>query len=114
MTMTVRMERSVYEGVDVVNVSGEIDMMTAPSLKNALYDLLDSGVADIILDLNELGFMDSSGLGVLIGTLRRIMMEGSGSLRLVCDRDNILKLFYITGLDKVFEIYDCIEECDSA
>jgi anti-sigma B factor antagonist len=110
--MAIKLDRSLHEGVDVVNVCGEIDLLTAPALKETIYELLDSGVNDIILDMTELDFMDSAGLGVLVSTLRRVRMEGTGSLSLVCDRDNILKLFSITGLDKVFDIYTSMEECN--
>ena len=65
--------------------------------------------SNIIVDLQGVGFIDSSGLGVLVGALRRAK-ERSGSIRLVCDRDNVLKIFRITGLDKVFPIFDSVED----
>ncbi|MRR11116.1 anti-sigma factor antagonist, partial [bacterium] len=64
---------------------------------------------DILVDLDEVGFIDSSGLGVLVGGMRRVK-ERSGSLRLVCTRENILKIFRITGLDKVFPVFGTVAE----
>ncbi|MDO8986896.1 MAG: STAS domain-containing protein, partial [Coriobacteriia bacterium] len=61
-----------------------------------------------LVDLEQVGFIDSSGLGVLVGGLRRAK-ENSGAIRLVCSRENILKIFRITGLDKVFPIFDTLE-----
>jgi len=60
---------------------------------------------NVIVDLEQVGFIDSSGLGVLVSALRRAR-ERDGAVRIVCRRDNILKIFRITGLDKVFPIFD--------
>lgn len=88
----------------VVTLQGEVDVYTAPSLKDALVEVIESGCANVVVDLEGVDFIDSSGLGVLVGALRRAK-EASGSIRLVCTRESILKVFRITGLDKVFPIF---------
>jgi anti-sigma B factor antagonist len=90
--------------VCAVTVDGEIDVHTAPQLKEALVAAVESGCPNIIVDLEKVGFIDSSGLGVLVSALRRAR-ERDGVVRIVCTRDNVLKIFRITGLDKVFPIF---------
>jgi anti-sigma B factor antagonist len=108
--MNLKLDKALHKGVDVVSVTGEVDLYTAPDLKTTIYEVLDSGANDIILDMTGLEFMDSAGLGVLVGTLKRVRSAG-GSLYLVCDRENLLKVFSLTGLDKVFSICPTLEEC---
>ncbi len=93
----------------VISLEGEVDVYTAPQLKQSLVDSIDSGCVNILVDMQQVGFIDSSGLGVLVGGLRRAK-EQSGAIRLVCSRDNILKIFRITGLDKVFPIFESVEQ----
>ena len=93
----------------VLTLSGEVDVYTAPRLKETLVEQVESGCVRIIVDLDEVGFIDSSGLGVLVGGLRRVK-EQDGAIRLVCTRENVLKIFRITGLDKVFPIFSDIGE----
>ncbi len=86
-----------------------MDVYTAPKLKESLVAQIESGCSNVVVDLEAVGFIDSSGLGVLVGGLRRAK-ERSGAIRLVCTRESILKIFRITGLDKVFPIFESIEE----
>jgi anti-sigma B factor antagonist len=90
--------------VCTVTLEGEVDVYTAPRLKATLVELLDAGCVRIIIDLDKVAFIDSSGLGVLVGALRRAR-ERDGAVRIVCTRDSVLKIFRITGLDKVFPIF---------
>jgi anti-sigma B factor antagonist len=90
-------------------LAGEVDVYTSPDLRRALADAVESGCAHVVVDLEHLSFIDSSGLGVLVSTLRR-MKEDGGTLRLVCTKEGILKIFRITGLDKVFPIFSSAEE----
>jgi anti-sigma B factor antagonist len=92
------------DGTCVMTLAGEIDVYTAPRLKDALVESIASDCANLIIDLESVAFIDSSGLGVLVGALRRAKERG-GVVRLVCTRDGILKVFRITGLDKVFPIF---------
>ena len=65
-------ERPVGEGRTVVEVSGEIDVYTAPKLRESLLNLVDSGNYQLIIDMEGVEFLDSTGLGVLVGGLKRV------------------------------------------
>jgi len=92
-----------------ITLRGEVDVYTAPKLKERLVESIEGGCANIVVDLDGVSFIDSSGLGVLVSALRRAR-ERDGSVRIVCKRDNILKIFRITGLDKVFPVFSDIAE----
>lgn len=90
-------------------LTGEIDVNTAPALRQELHDRIEGGCIDVIVNLDRVAFFDSSGLGVLIGALRRVR-ERDGSLRIVCRRQEVCRLFRIMGLDSVFAISPDITE----
>jgi len=90
--------------VCTITLDGEVDVYTAPRVKEQLVSLIQGGCRNVIVDLDNVGFIDSSGLGVLVSALRRAR-ERDGAVRIVCTRENILKIFRITGLDKVFPIF---------
>jgi anti-sigma B factor antagonist len=96
----------------VVHVGGEIDVYTAPLLREALDKQVSAGRVDLVVDLDEVTFMDSTGLGVLVGRLKLVRSQG-GTLRIVSSQDRILKVFKITGLDKVFHIFASVDEATS-
>ena len=104
---------SVVDGRTVVQVVGEIDVYTAPQLRERLDAEIDAGRYDLVVDLPSVSFMDSTGLGVLVGRLKQIRLN-DGSMRLVCAHDRVLKVFVITGLDKVFAIYPTVGEAVAA
>jgi anti-sigma B factor antagonist len=87
----------------VVAVRGEIDLFTAPELKTALGEAIESGKSRIVVDLEETTFLDSTALGVLIGTVKRLRTH-DGRLTIVNVDQNIAKTFEITGLDQIFTI----------
>jgi anti-sigma B factor antagonist len=93
----------------VVALEGEIDVYTAPRLRDTLVEAITGQCAHVVVDLEQVAFIDSSGLGVLVGALRRAK-EREGTVRLVCTREGILKIFRITGLDQVFPIFSSLEE----
>ena len=97
----------------VVEVGGEIDVYTAPKLREQLVDLVADGKYHLIVDMENVDFLDSTGLGVLVGGLKRVRAH-EGSLRLVCTQERILKIFRITGLTKVFPIYSSVAEAVAA
>ena len=97
----------------VVDVKGEIDVYTAPKLREKLIELVADGSYDVVVNLEGVDFLDSTGLGVLVGALKRVKAH-DGSLSLVCTQDKILKIFKITGLTKVFPIYESVEQATSA
>jgi len=95
-------------GRTVLEVSGEIDVYTAPTLREKIIALVDGGVTGLIVDLTNVEFLDSTGLGVLVGALKRLRGVG-GTFGVVCDQERLLKIFRITGLDRVFTIYDSVD-----
>ncbi len=97
----------------VVAVGGEIDVYTAPKLREQLVDLVNDGRYHLVVDMEGVEFLDSTGLGVLVGGLKRVRAH-DGSLRLVCTQERILKIFRITGLTKVFPIHDTVSEAVAA
>lgn len=97
----------------VVEVGGEIDVYTAPKLREQLIDLVSSGSYHLVVDMESVEFLDSTGLGVLVGGLKRVRAH-DGQLKLVCTQERILKIFRITGLTKVFPIYGTVDEALAA
>ena len=75
--------------------------------------LVDDGRYHLVIDMEDVEFLDSTGLGVLVGGLKRVRAH-DGSLRLVCTQERILKIFRITGLTKVFPIHATVAEAVAA
>jgi anti-sigma B factor antagonist len=96
-------------GICVMSVSGEVDVYTAPMFKQRLVDVIDGGCTHVVVDLSRVGFMDSSGLGTLVSGLKRIK-ERDGTISLARVGEQVLKVFRITGLDKVFPIFDAVDD----
>jgi anti-sigma B factor antagonist len=86
-----------------VNISGEIDIYTAQSLREKLYAIADENKLDLKIDCRELNYIDSTGLGIFVGVLKKTKSYGR-NIHLVGLKENIKKLFLITGLDKLFII----------
>ena len=111
--MELSVSRQSIGGYPVVAVRGEVDVYSAPALKESLTELLRSGVRTVVVDLTEVAFLDSTGLGALVEA-RAAATEAGGSLPLVCSQERILKLFTITGLDGVFAIHPTVDEAVAA
>jgi anti-sigma B factor antagonist len=88
----------------VISLTGEVDLYTAPEFKEQLLEIVGKGGKEVVVDLSDTTFIDSTTLGVLVGGVKRLRPNG-GQLTLVCSDRNITKIFEITGLDKVFPIY---------
>jgi anti-sigma B factor antagonist len=101
------------DGIEIVDVEGEIDVYTAPRLRELLIELVNTGFYQLVVNMEKVEFLDSTGLGVLVGGLKRVRAH-DGSLDLVCTQERILKIFRITGLTKVFGIYDTVDEAIKA
>src|ERR687892_488978 len=108
--MELGLEVRKVDSYSVVDVEGEIDVYTAPKLREKLIELVSEGSYDVVVNLEAVDFLDSTGLGVLVGALKRVKAH-DGSLSLVCTQD---KIFKITGLTKVFPIHDSVEEAAGA
>ena len=97
-------EESPDERTHVINVRGEIHVSTAPRFSQRLNDAIETGKTGVVLDLGGVGFIDSTGLSVLLNGLRRVTRQ-RGRLALVCSNPTVLRLFEITRLDSTFDIF---------
>ena len=88
----------------LVNVRGEVDIYTAPRLKEQLVKLIDDGATEVVVDLSDVTFIDSTALGVLIGGVRRANAAG-GAMTIVVTSRPVKRALGITGLDRVFSLH---------
>jgi anti-sigma B factor antagonist len=94
------------ENVDqcsVVSIGGEVDVATAPDLRERLNESIAEGLPTLVVDLLGVSFIDSTGLGVLIEAMKHTESKGR-TIRLAVSEPRILKVFTITGLTDVFDI----------
>jgi anti-sigma B factor antagonist len=106
--MDLEVEAGKRGDTDVLTLRGEIDVYTAPRLRQAIIDLVEGGARHIVVDMGAVDFLDSTGLGVLVGGLKRVKVQ-DGELSIVTSQDKIRKIFDITGLNKVFPIHDSLD-----
>jgi len=106
---------SIAAGADcaVLRIAGEVDVYTAPHMRERVIHLVDNGALHVIADLREVTFLDSTGLGALVGSLKRLRAR-DGSLTLVIGADRILRIFRITGLHHVFVLRPSVQEAVTA
>jgi anti-sigma B factor antagonist len=93
----------------VIELGGEVDLYTAPEFKERMVQVIEEGKKHVVVDLSNATFIDSTTLGVLVGGVKRLRPAG-GTLSLVCADQNIVKIFEITGLDRVFPIHETREQ----
>ena len=98
---------------EVVEVRGEVDVHSAPQLRDRLIEVIDGGKPSVVVDLSSLQFIDSTGLGALVAALNHATAAGT-KFQLVCQADRLLKVFRITGLHEVFAIHPTVEEAIEA
>ena len=109
MNFTLSSEK-LGEGADyVVYLGGEVDLYTAPELKQELHRLVAEGATRLVIDMSETTFIDSTTLGVLLSVVKRVRPEG-GAVVVVCPDRNVRQIFEITLLDRVFAIVDTRDE----
>jgi anti-sigma B factor antagonist len=98
----------------VLTVRGEVDVTTTPRVRAQLISLLSERKPHLIVDLEGVDFLDSSGLGALVAALK-LARSRSGELRLVCDRQrSVRKVLEVTGLERVLERYDSVAAASAA
>ena len=97
-------DTAVDSDTHVIELGGEVDLYTAPEFKERLLKLIEEGKTRLVVDLTKATFIDSTTLGVLVGGVKRLRPT-DGSLALVCTDPSIIKIFEITGLDRVFPIH---------
>lgn len=95
-------------GWRVISISGELDVVSSPEVRNSIVQWVTNGTTDVVLDLEQVDFIDSFGLGVLVGALKRVKAAG-GDLRLVVTEERVLGLLELTGLDTVFRVVDSVD-----
>ena len=100
------------EGYRVLSPSGDLDVYTVGSLRDALGRMIEEKTPKVVVDLDGVPFMDSSGLGALMGGVRR-MREAGGDLAVSCTKEQHLKLFSITGFGEGVSIAPTVEEAAS-
>jgi anti-sigma B factor antagonist len=100
---------SEQNGYKVVRPSGDLDVYTVGSLRDAIGAMIDDEAAKVVVDLDGVPFMDSSGLGALMGGVRRLR-EAGGDLAIACTKEQHLKLFTITGFGEGVSIAPTVEE----
>ncbi|HVK02915.1 MAG TPA: STAS domain-containing protein [Armatimonadaceae bacterium] len=96
--------RSLDNDTRVLDLEGEVDVYTAPLLRQEIMDQVDAGVKRLLVNLAKVEYLDSTGLGILIGGVKR-MREQGGVLRLVAPPPRITRIFDITGLNRIFEVH---------
>lgn len=96
-------------GIAIITVDGELDLYTAPRLKEQLLAVIGDGTLKIVIDMAGVHFIDSSALGVLIGGVKRLK-PNDGRMVLVSIDENVNWIFQITGLTSVFDIYGTRDE----
>ena len=101
--------QALGDGTFVVALSGEIDLYTAPELKAELLRLVAEEPRRIVVDMTDATFVDSTTLGVLLGAVKRLRLQG-GELEIVCSDLNIRRILSITLLDRAFTIYESLDE----
>jgi anti-sigma B factor antagonist len=105
--MDLGLDVTEHGGVSVLEVRGEVDVSTGPRLRQALMELASEGRSDVIVDLDGVEFLDSTGLGVLVSGLKRFRTMG-GDLVLVCNRSRILDVLKLTRLDQAFDVHPTV------
>jgi anti-sigma B factor antagonist len=93
----------------VLNLRGEVDLYAAPELKRHVDGAIRRGKRRVILDLSDATFIDSTTLGIMVGGMKRLRPAG-GALSVICPNPGMAKLFEITGLNRVFRVYETREE----
>lgn len=96
-------------GTNIVVVAGEIDLFTAPSLRRRVDEIVSTGRQDLVLDLRPVTFLDTTGLGALVGCQEATSRHGV-TLEVVCDQPQLRKILRITGLDRVFTLHTDLEQ----
>jgi anti-anti-sigma factor len=101
------------QAVVLITIAGEVDMATVPELREALLDQIDTGERGLVLDVSEVPFLDSTGLGVLMEVHRRLR-EVNGQVALVGARSALIRLLTITNLSRALPVYRSVSDAAAA
>jgi anti-sigma B factor antagonist len=109
----VREARPIGQHAYLISLAGDFDLHSGPEFERRVLEALGRSATDLLIDLSEVSFIDSTTIGILMRTRKRLAPLGGRVLVVTSDR-NILRLFEITALDRMFEIYssrtDALEE----
>jgi anti-sigma B factor antagonist len=97
------------EGVTVVAPKGRLDMASAPEFRESVKRLVESGSGRMVVDLHDVSFVDSSGLGAIVGGLKAARNAG-GDLRIARANQQVLLVLDLTSLNRVLKPYETVEE----
>ena len=110
MEITVNIRKNVL----LVSLSGELDHHTAKEVKSLIEEVVKNrGVKNLVLDFSNLTFMDSSGIGVVVGRYKLITSLG-GRIAIAGAKNNVSRLLYMSGINKIIELFDCAEDAFSS
>ena len=101
------------DGIAVLDINGEIDLYNAPEIKETIKKQMDGGLKKVIINLDNVSYIDSSGIGALISSLSNLKKVGGG-LKIIKINDTVRKVFELTKLTSFFEIYDSEDEALAA
>jgi len=104
---------STRDGWQVVAVTGELELATAPRLRQQVVSLVGADAVKLVLDLTRVDFIDSVGLGVVVGALKRVR-AGGGDLRVVAPQARVRALFAVTRLDEIIDVVDRLDDAVAA
>ncbi|MFC5181776.1 STAS domain-containing protein [Actinomadura harenae] len=111
--MEFAVEHRVVQDLTVVKISGEIDVFTSPRLREMLLDIIDNGGQHLVVDLGEVTFLDSTGLGVLVGIYHRLRAR-DGSMSFMGVNERVRRVFHVTQLTKIFVLHRTFEDALAA
>jgi anti-sigma B factor antagonist len=110
----ITLEDAATGGVGVFVVAGELDYAASPQLKQHVAEHIQAGIKHLVVDLSEASFIDSTAIGVLVGTVKRLRDATGGSLAVVCANENVIKILEIAGVDALIAVYTTREDALSA
>lgn len=105
METDLHIETANTKGIPIIRLNGELDAYTCAQLREEMIEVIENSSPNIVVDMSDVEYIDSSGLGTLVGGLKRSSEKG-GKIAVVCVAGQIRKVFEITGLEKVFPIFD--------
>lgn len=111
--MSVTIRRSEKPPWTILSVGGDLDVVGAPDLRQAVVAAVAGGSRLVVLDLSDLDFVDSFGIGAVVGALKRLRQRG-GDLALVCPSPRIRRVFEICDLDRILAMHDSIDSVGEA
>lgn len=110
MDNSINLDINEVEGLTVVKLLiDRLDAAAAPDFKSQIDELIANGSNQLVLDLEKLEFMDSSGLGSIVACYKK--MQGSGEMMFCGANDSVKSIFKLTRMDRIFQIFDTLDDC---